>query len=184
MKHLAVLFLAAGSLLTVTGCYSSPVPLGSPSEAQVDSSWVGEWVAAGDSTASEGRLRLFAFNGQELLAEVSADTVVADIVFEWNREHFRAFPSEVEGVLFANVQPIDFGEDRDYFFYRVDLRSDTMMLQAVSGELFREGGWIGGTEVKFSDPAELRAYVAERLGDPKLYEEDRMVFVKVREREE
>ncbi len=184
MKNLAALFLVPAAILLAAGCYSSPVPLGSPADARVDTTWVGEWVAVGDSAGTEGRLRLFAFNEHELLAETSADTVVAGMRFERERARFRVFPSTVEGVLFANIQAIDFGEDRNYFFYRVELQADTMVLRAVGGELFREGGWLGGTELKFSDSAALRAYVAERLDDPKLHEDDRTVFVKVKEVED
>lgn len=184
MNAVRGLLLTVLALLLWAGCYSSPVPLGPPSAVPIDTTWVGEWAAVADSASEVSRLLLMAFNDNELLAEVSADTVVGGIAFDWKRARFRVFPTDVEGVLFANVQAIDFGESRDYFFYRVDVDADTMILRAIEADLFREGGWLSGSDIRFSDSAALKAYVAERLNHPDLLEDQGSVWVKVKRGEE
>ena len=127
------------SLLLLTGCYESAVPIAEPGAASLDHSLQGTWVPTEPSDdAPDARFWVAAFNEHEYLIEMCCDEdLEVDGRENDGRVFFRAFLSDVESRQFVNVQivgtPPD--EEQTFFLYRLEREgTDSLALHPLSDD--------------------------------------------------
>lgn len=161
--------LALAGLILLAGCNGAAVPLGLPDAAFFDESALGSWVSEPDvSGADEDRmyLRLFRFNDAEYYAEVRTDDDEPD---GWMR--MRIYPTELDGVMIANIQCVGC-EEREWLFFSYEWGTDGKLAVTAVRDEFYEDDAAGITST-----SDLRRAAAARMDDDDLFGETQ-IFVR------
>jgi hypothetical protein len=142
-----VLFTAA---VFLTACpYGSEHPIGSPADAVADAALLGTWNATGE-------------DGEELTVTIrssgdSGYVITAESPEGGEPESISAFVSDVDGERFLNIR------DEGWYFANYRILDGRLRLRVVDDALFESRTFVC--------PEDLRAFVRENLGDPRLYGE-------------
>lgn len=148
-------------ILVLAGCTGAAVPLGEPDPALFEEAAQGSWVSLPDSLGENDDrmyLRLFRFNEAEYYAEVRTDD---DEPGEWMR--LRIYPTELEGVMFANIQCVGC-DDPDWFFFTWEMRPDGRMdVTALKDDFYENDA------VDIASSAALRKAVSSRMALQNLF---------------
>ncbi len=146
--------------IAASGCtFKSPMPLGLPGDAWVDSELLGEWHAVdkdGD-VDKKTSVTIMQFNDQEYFLKLRG---------VGGGGIYRAYATRVSEVPFLNVQELDPGvayELRKYRFFTWTIKgNDILLLRALKGDLVRD---------KYKSIEDFRGLVEQHLGKPELTEE-------------
>ena len=155
--------------LFLSGCpYESDIPLGSPYDAAIDQSLIGNWRLDTPETEDEaaGILNICAFNDHELV-------ITAEQEDKKGVEILRAFTTRIGGQSFLNVQSIEPGcKQSTWLFVNYGFADGRLTLRIVEEDLFE------GKEMTSS--ADLAAFIKENQSNKKLYDGDAdMVLVRL-----
>ena len=157
------LALTLTGLILLAGCEGAAVPLGSPDPALFNEAALGSWVSdTGSSAEDEDRmyLRLFRFNEAEYYAEVRTDD---DEPGDWMR--LRIYPTDLEGVMFANIQCVGCDE-RDWLFFSYEMHADGRLDVTAVNDSFYEDDAAGITSTDA-----LRSAATSRMAGGELFGE-------------
>jgi hypothetical protein len=165
--------LVLAGVLLLAGCPYSGIPLGEPDPADFEEGLLGVWIGNG------------AWIGTEVVPTQGEDSSFGEadtlIILRFNRAEYlsvfknqkdstvfgRAFATRVGDALFFNMQEQDLSAEAGaadsitYSLARVRLSGDDLELRMVSDS-------VGTAQTS----AELRALVASRLDDPRIYEDE------------
>lgn len=128
MRTLRLVCLAVCTLVFLTGCYESTVPISDPDAATLDPALQGTWEPA--EIDEDARFWVTAFNEREYLIEMCCDEDVEVDGREGDgRVFMRAFLSDVDGTRFMNLQILGAPpeEQQAFFFYRVEQEGDDVL---------------------------------------------------------
>jgi hypothetical protein len=140
--------LAAAFLLA--GCpYGSDYPIGSPADAVAEDALLGTWKATGED---EEQLTVTIRSSGERGYVITAENPEED-----EPESLQAFVSALDGERFLNIQ------EEQWYFANYRILDGRLLLRIVDDALF-------GSRT-FAAPEDLRAFLRENLGDPRLYGE-------------
>lgn len=157
-KHFSSSALPLILILLLAGCEASPYPISGPGDASVTSEFLGDWVAT-DEDGAELSLTVLPFNEFEYLAIVSAPD-------EDGPSHFRMYESDVDGLLFANIQCLDCDDDdEEFMFGRLAIIDQAMNTQWLEDEFYTALG-----DAQSSDDV-FRAILAAKTTDQLRYSE-------------
>ncbi len=140
--------------LVVTGCDTSQFPISEPGDAPINKDFLGSWTSSDHDEGDTYRLDLFAFNRHEYFGYLtSTDEGEEDLVL-------RAFESEVNGELLANVQcfACEDDDERGFLFVRLRVQNDRLIVSFVDDDIFDELDEAEGTH-------DVLSYMEKHLGD-------------------
>ena len=151
--------------LLILGCpFVSNVPLDSSEKAKLDKKLIGKWAESPKKDELSSTLSVFQFNEREHL-----------IIIEENNETaiYGAFVTKIKGNYFLNARSIEKEpkEKLEYAFVKYLIKNDSLFLQIVDDELFKE---------RFTSSKRLRKFISENLNNDKLYGEQE-ILVRVEE---
>lgn len=148
------------ALVILTGCEGAAVPLGDPDPTLFNEAVLGSWVSqpeAQDADSDRMYLRIFRFNEAEYYAEARFEDDEPD---EWMR--LRIYPTELEGVMFANIQCVGC-EETEWLFFSWELADGHLVVTDVVDDLYEDDI---GDEVTTQ---ELRSAVSSRMASNTLF---------------
>lgn len=173
MKALFAPLIIIGAVV-LTGCGSAQVPMGDADEVPIDERLIGEWLASDDDEDETMTLKIWAFNETEYYLEWISEDEDDDLA------RFRAFSTNVDGVLFSNVVCISCDdEDEDegeakWYFFRYDMEgSDVLILQEIDSQQYRDA--IGD----MTRSRDVRRYIARHLDDDDFFDDEVIRFERV-----
>ena len=156
----------AVTALSLGGCYyESPVPVAEPDPALMDSGLTGVWVTVEPESQDTVTLRVLPFSDRELYIEVEWVDSTSTTPFSsgpiLERERFRGFETELDGVRFMNLQLIE-QEERPYWLARFTLLpGDTLAVRPLADK---------AVEPPLSNSAALRTFLRDNLENPAIYD--------------
>ena len=156
--------------LLLMGCYESPVPLSPVEEAELDYRLQGRWKNVNpDDPEANGYILAIPFNRNayyiEYCCEEDESLVNSE---EVDTLRFSMFTTMVDGVPFANIQPLSLEEDHDeaspFLLIQYGFSpSGELTFRTVSEDLF---------EIKFETSEALYSFVRQNMNNEKLYMDD------------
>jgi len=156
----AVLILVVSGLLV--GC-ASAVPLGTMGDAVFDEHLIGTWVEVGQEADGDVPMVLRVEVREGALQYLMAADIVLELIDFPSTVHLEGLSVPVKGARFLSVR--ESGDaDAEWLIYRYEREPDgVLQLWRLRSET---------TMAAQSSPAALLQYVADRLDQPGLFEED------------
>lgn len=146
-------FLGSLSLLLMGCPYESKVALGGAENSKPDKALVGKWEEKGDDdyiwkcTLDENQYRI-----EKKSTEGESEPTI-----------YIGWLTDIAGTPFMNVYEQDYSEDRKYYFYRMEKKSeDRIKFKAVTDNITEE----------FTTSEELKAYVKKYMELSFFYNKD------------
>jgi hypothetical protein len=149
--------------MNLVGCEGAPMPMGESNELAADVRLEGYWQSV-DEDKEEANVRIWVFNEHEYYLEWELDEEDDGPKFM----RLRAFASEVDGMLMANIVCVGCDDDEpEWFFFRYELESpDVLIMQSVRDKHYRDG------MSKMASTREIRDYVEAHINDADFFEDE------------
>jgi hypothetical protein len=148
-KHLGL--VALPFVLFLIGCEASPYPLSVAGDSAIKAELLGDWRSV-DEDGDELLLSVLGFNEFEYLAVVKTPD-------EEPPSFFRMYESDVDGVLFANVQCLNCDEDdQEYLFGRLTIDDGALHTQWLEDAFYE-------TTEEAESPEDAHRALVEALSD-------------------
>lgn len=158
MRRMLAAVAALLSVLILTGCYESKVPLSVPG-IPVDARLLGNWVQTSPADAKNPyRLLIRKYNPREYLVLFAEGDEAPSVA--------RGYLSDMNGVKLMNLQNIDSAEarDRGYLFFKCAFEPDGGLRVRILSD-----DHPALHERKFTTTAQLRAVVLRHLKEENLF---------------
>jgi len=147
-------FLGSLSLLLMGCPYESKVPLGTSDASKPDKDFVGKWEEKGDDDYS---WKCSMDGNQYRIEKKSTDGESSEPTI------YIGWLTDIAGSPFLNVYEQDYSEDRKYYIYRVDKKSeDRIKFRAVTDNITEE----------FATSEELKTFVKKNMELSFFYNKD------------
>lgn len=142
--------------------------MGVSNEVPVDVRLEGYWQSI-DDDKDEANVRIWVFNEYEYYVEWEMEEEGPEVM------RLRAFSTEVNEMLFANMVCVGCGDDEpEWFFFRYELESpDILVLQGVRDEHYR------GHMTEMTSIREIRDYVESQSSQADFFEDEIARFRRV-----
>jgi hypothetical protein len=155
MKSVKVAAFLGSLSLLLMGCpYESKVALGTADASKPDKDFVGKWEEKGDDDYS---WKCSMDGNQYRIEKKSTDGESSEPTI------YIGWLTDIAGSPFLNVYEQDYSEDRKYYIYRVDKKSeDRIKFKAVTDNITEE----------FATSEELKAFVKKNMELSFFYNKD------------
>jgi len=162
------------SALLLIGCYESEVPLSPVEDAELDFRLQGRWRIV-DQTDPEADDFILAipFDRHAFYIEYCCDEDESMMgTDEIDTLRFRMFTTYIDGIPFANLQPLaiteDDNEEPDYWLLRYNFSPNgDLTFRTIGQDLF---------EIEFQSSEALYEFVRQNMDNEKLYMDDEAFF--------
>jgi len=147
-KNLIPLFFLAMAVVILTACpYASTVPIDTPS-VKVQNTLMGKWIKAGDESNTNPNYFVITKNDDFKYKIIKNEYNSYDSAYK--ATIYISHISKIDNIQFMNMQQDGSG---DYYLYKIDLAQNEFSLFEITDNI----------DEKFSNPAELKAFVKKNM---------------------